>query len=268
MMDREALKKMHPKDIRNLIRKGDFKEHTMGVADGFAQANLAIVPEKYALEFMIFCQRNPKPCPILEVTEPGVSRLKYLSDSADLRTDLPQYRVFKDGKCVDEPYEILEYWRHDLVAFLLGCSATFDHVLHGSGITLMHFKGGYKVPSIYITNIQCEPVGPFRGPMVVSGRPIKIAQMNQVIQICSRYPLMHGSPIHIGNPRLIGIEDVKKVNWGEKMEVSEDEIPMFWGCGVTPQSVALNAKLDLLITHYPAKMFLSDRRNYEFAVIS
>lgn len=266
-IEREEFRRRHPKDIRSLIRKNQFTEHTMKIAEGYVQANLAIIPAKYALDFMIFCQRNPKPCPVLEVTEIGVSTLKYLSDTADLKTDIPQYRVFKDGECVDEPLDIKRYWREDLVAFLLGCGATVDHVLHGSGITLRHFKEE-KVPPIYITNIQCEPAGPFRGPMVVSEKPIQIRQLSQMIQISSRYPLMHGSPIHIGNPKLIGIEDMKKVHWGEESDVLEDELPVFSACGVTPQTVAVNAKLDLLITHYPGKMFLSDRRNYEFATIS
>lgn len=266
-IDREELKKMHPKDIRALIRKQDFKEHTMGVAEGYAQANLAIIPKKQALEFMIFCQRNPKPCPVLEVTEPGVSKLKYLSDTADIKTDIGQYRVFKDGVCIDEPYDVTKYWRDDLICFLIGCSATFDHVLHSSGVEVRHFKEGYKVPSVFISKIECEPSGPFKGPMVVSERPIKIKQLNQVIQICSRYPLMHGTPVHVGNPKLIGV-DMSKPDWGEKSDVLEDEIAAFWGCGVTPQTVAVNAKLDLLITHYPAMMFLSDRKNHEFAVIS
>jgi len=266
-VDRKEFEKWHPKDIRSMMRKEAFKEHTMKLAENYVQANLAIVPKKFALEFMIFCQRNPRPCPILEVTEPGVSTLKYLSDNADLKTDLPQYRVFKDGECIDEPYNIKEYWRDDLVAFLLGCSATFDHVLDAAGIELRHFREG-KVPSIYITNIRCKPAGPFRSPMVVSERPIKFKQLSQMIQITSRYPLMHGSPIHVGDPKMIGIKDMNKIDWGDQSDISEDEIPCFWACGITPQTAALNAKLDIMITHYPAKMFISDRRNVEFATIS
>jgi uncharacterized protein YcsI (UPF0317 family) len=266
-MDRETLKKMHPKDIRELIRKQEFTEHTMAIAEDYTQANLAIVPRKFALQFMIFCQRNPKPCPVLEVTEPGIPTLRYLSDSADLRTDIPQYRVFKNGECVDEPFDIAGYWRDDLVAFLLGCSATFDHVLNAEGIYLRHFEQG-KVPPVFITNIQCEPAGPFKGPMVVTERPIKISQLDRVIQICSRYPLMHGTPVHYGDPKRIGIEDPDKVDWGDRTVVLHDEIPVFWACGVTPQTIAMNAKLDLMITHYPAKMFLTDRQKYELATFS
>jgi uncharacterized protein YcsI (UPF0317 family) len=193
--------------------------------------------------------------------------LKYLSDTADLKTDLSQYRVFKDGECVDEPYDISEYWRDDLVAFLIGCSATFDHILHGAGIFVRHYEED-KVPPVFITNIECEPAGPFKGPMVVSERSIKISQLNQVVQICSRYPLMHGTPVHVGDPKLIGVKDMDKVDWGDPTITLDDELTVFWGCGVTPQSIALHAKLDLMITHYPAKMFLSDCRNYDLATVS
>lgn len=267
ILKREELRKKHPKEIRALIRKGEFRDHTMKIAEGYTQANMAVVPKKYALEFMIFCQRNPRPCPVLEVTEPGISTLQFLSDNADLKTDIPQYRVFKNGECIDEPFDVKAYWRDDLVAFLLGCSATFDHVLSAAGIELRHFEEE-KVPSVYITNVECETAGPFKSPLVVSERPIKIRQLNQVIQITSRYPLMHGAPVHVGNPKRIGIEDMSKVDWGEPSVVLEDEIACFWACGVTPQTAAVNAKLDLMITHYPAKMFISDRRNGEFATIS
>lgn len=265
--DREELKKAHPREIRAMMREGKFKDHTMKLSEGYTQANMAIIPKRHALEFMIFCQRNPAPCPVLEVTEPGVPTLKYLSDIADLRTDLPQYRVFKEGVCVDEPYDINEYWRDDLVVFLIGCSATFDHVLNASGISLRHFEQN-KVPSVYITSLECEKAGPFESHLVVSERPIKLRQLNQVIQITSRFPLMHGAPIHVGDPNLIGIEDMGKVDWGDPSEVLDDEIACFWACGVTPQTAALRAKLDLVITHYPAKMFISDRRNQDFATIN
>ncbi len=263
---REELKKMHPKDIRALIRSQDFKDHTMGIAEGYTQANLAILPKKYAFDFMVFCQRNPKPCPVLEVTEPGVSKLRYLSETTDLKSDLSQYRVFKNGECVDEPYDISKYWRDDFVAFLLGCSASFDHILVSSNINVHHMREG-KIPSVYITNIQCNPAGPFKGPMVVSFRSIKKNELIRAIQITSRHPLLHGSPVHIGNPKEIGIEDMRKVDWGDPSEVHEDEVPVFWACGVTPQAVCLNAKPEIMITHYPAKMFISDQSISEFALM-
>jgi len=263
---REELKKIHPKDIRALMRRQDFKDHTMGVAEGYVQANLAILPKKYAFDFMVFCQRNPKPCPILEVTEPGVSKLRYLSQEADLRSDLSQYRVFKNGECVDEPYDISHYWKDDFVAFLLGCSASFDHILVASNINVRHMQEG-KIPSVYITNIQCNPAGPFKGSLVVTMRPIKKNELIRVIQITSRYPLSHGSPVHVGNPKEIGIEDIRKVDWGDQSEIEEDEVPVFWACGVTPQVICLNAKPEIMITHYPAKMFIADQLIFETALI-
>jgi len=265
--DRQELKKIKPEQLRPYIRRQEFKDHTVGIAEGYTQANLVILPQRYALDFMVFCQRNPKPCPVLEVTEIGVSKLKYLAQEADLKTDLPQYRVFKNGECVDEPYDISRYWRDDFVGFLLGCSASLDHALVSSNIRVKHMEK-MVVPSVYITNIQCAPAGPFKGRLVATLRPIKKNELNRVIQLCSRYPLSHGSPVHFGNPKEIGIDDIKKVNWGNPCEIEADEIPVFWACGVTPQVICLNAKPEIAITHYPGKLFVADQLMAETALIA
>lgn len=262
----ENLRKMEPREIRTYIREEEFKGNTMGVSEGFVQANLAILPRKYALDFMIFCQRNPKPCPVIEVTEPGMSTLTFLAQDADLKTDIPQYRVFKNGECVDEPYDIKKYWQEDFVAFLLGCSASFDHTMVASNIYVSHMKE-HKVPSVYITNIQLNPAGPFKGRLVVTMRPIKKDELILVIQLTSRYPFSHGAPIHVGDPSEIGIKDINEVDWGDPSVINDGEIPVFWACGVTPQVVCMEAKPEIMITHYPAKLFIADQPFSETALI-
>jgi uncharacterized protein YcsI (UPF0317 family) len=249
-----------------LAARGGFKGHTAGIAPGYAQGNLAILPESLAADFLRFCQLNPKPCPLLGASAPGDFRLPALADDLDIRTDVPRYRVFRHGEVIDEPTDIRAYWRDDLVAFVLGCSFSFEEALLESGIELRHITLNVAVP-MYRTSIATAPTGPFHGPMVVSMRPMKPADAIRAIQITTRFPAVHGAPVHIGKPELIGIADLMKPDYGEPVPVHADEIPVFWACGVTPQSVVANAKPEFCITHYPGSMLVTDRRNSEFAIM-
>jgi len=254
-----------PARWRELIRRGEWARPTAGLAPGYAQANLAIVPRTQAYDFLVFCQRNPKPCPLLEVTDPGDPRPRYSAEMADLRTDLPRYRVYEHGILSGEVADLRALWREDLVAFLLGCSFTFEHAMMRAGIAVRHIEQGVNVP-MYITTIPCRPAGPFEGPMVVSMRPVALHLVSRAVQVTSRYPLAHGGPLHIGDPQAIGIRDLQKPDFGDPVEVRAGEVPVFWACGVTPQAVALHARLDLLITHAPGHMFITDLLDEELAL--
>src|SRR5262247_348524 len=253
-------------DARLMIRRGDHAGPTSGMAPGYVQANLAILPQALATDFLRFCQLNPKPCPLLAASAPGDFRLPTLGDDLDIRTDLPRYRVFRRGELVDEPADIRAHWRDDLVAFVLGCSFSFEEALVEGGIELRHITCNATVP-MYRTSIATAPSGPFHGPMVVSMRPMKPADAIRAIQITTRFPAVHGAPVHIGKPELIGIADIRKPDWGDAVPVNDDEIPVFWACGVTPQSVVATVKPEFCITHYPGSMLVTDRRNSEFAVM-
>lgn len=265
-MEREKVKGLPPGEIRKLIREGKWKSHTSGLAPGYAQANLAILPQKLAFDFLLFCQRNPKPCPVLEVTEPGNPLLSQIAKGANVRTDIPRYRIYQKGKYVAEVEEIREYWRKDLVAFLIGCSYTFETALINAHIPLRHVQDGTNV-AIYITSIPCQPAGVFSGPMVVSMRPIPQELVVRAVQVTSRFPVTHGAPIHIGDPKKIGIANLKAVDWGEEPRLEKGDVPVFWACGVTPQAVAMEAKPELMITHSPGHMFISDLRDEELAAL-
>ena len=253
-------------DVRRLARLGELTGPTPGLALGYVQANLVVVPRDLAFDFLLFCQRNPKPCPLLAASVPGDFRLPTLADDLDIRTDLPRYRVFRDGKLVDEPTDIRAHWRGDLVAFVLGCSFSFEEALVEDGIELRHITCNATVP-MYRTSIATAPAGPFHGPMVVSMRPMKPADAIRAIQITTRFPAVHGAPVHIGKPELIGIADLMKPDYGDPVPVNADEIPVFWACGVTPQSVVATVKPEFCITHYPGSMLVTDRRNSEFAIM-
>jgi len=265
-MKRDQVKKLAPRQVRKLIRDGKWDGHTAGLARGYAQANLAILPQSLAFDFLLFCQRNPKPCPVLEVTEPGNPILSQIAKGADVRTDIPRYRIYKKGKYVAEVENIKEYWRQDLVAFLIGCSYTFENALLNANIPLRHIQHGTGVP-VYITNVQCKPAGIFSGPMVVSMRPIPEHLVVRAVQVTSRFPATHGAPVHIGDPKKIGISNLKKMNWGDKPQMETGDIPVFWACGVTPQAVAMQAKPELMITHTAGYMFISDIRDEELAAL-
>lgn len=255
-----------PSDLRSLMRKEQLISHTSGMAPGHVQANLAILPADLAFDFLLFCNRNPKPCPIIEVIEAGKTEPSITSPGADIRTDIGLYRIYQFGKQIDEVTNITDYWRNDLVSFLLGCSFTFENALIESGIELRHITKNCNVP-MYITNIPTTPAGVFAGPMVVSMRPIKRNHIVKAIQITSRFPSVHGAPIHIGNPSAIGIKDLTAPDFGDSVEINNDEIPTFWACGVTPQSVAMSSKPPLMITHSPGYMFITDYVDEDFAVI-
>lgn len=238
----------------------------MGVADGQVQANLVILPEKVAFDFLVFCQRNPKPCPLLDVTLPGSPVPELLAPDADLRTDIPRYRIFRNGELVDEPIDIKSYWREDLVAFLLGCSATFDNALRNARVPLRFLQEG-TIPAVYETNVQCRPVGPFHGPVVATMRPIPNHLVVKATQLSGRFPSAHGTPIQIGYPEEIGVTDLSRPKYGTYLPLQPSEVPMFWACGVTPQEVAMASRTELMITHAPGHMFLSDRHYEEDAVV-
>ena len=255
-----------PKEIRELIRRGDLKRHTSGLAPGYTQANLAILPRDVAFDFLLFCQRNPKPCPLLEVVEAGSYEVAHTAPGSDIRTDIGLYRVYKGGEMVDETEDVGSYWRDDLVSFILGCSFTFETPLIKAGIRLRHVEQGKNV-SMYITNIQTEPAGMFSGPMVVSMRPVPYNKVVRTVQVTSRFPAVHGAPVHVGDPRAIGIEDISKPDFGDVVGIKEGEVPIFWACGVTPQAVALRSKPSLMIAHSPGYMFLTDMPDEHLAVL-
>ncbi len=244
--------------LRRRIREGGFGGSTSGLCPGYAQANLAILPLKEAFDFLLFCQRNPRPCPILEVGEPGNPILKEIAPGADLRGDLPSYRVYSKGRLVEEPNDISHLWRDDLVGFLLGCSYTFDAVLHRAGIRLPHLLEN-REPGIYTTNLETRRAGRFKGPLVVSARGIPGDRVSEVVMITSRFEKTHGAPVHVGAPEAIGIADLSRSEFGgDGLILEPGEVPVFWACGVTPQSVAVNSGVPFMITHKPGRMFVSD----------
>jgi uncharacterized protein YcsI (UPF0317 family) len=251
---------------RLAARAGELKGATAGVAPGYVQGNLAILPGALAGDFLRFCQLNPKPCPLLAASAPGEVGLPTLADDLDIRTDLPRYRVFRHGELIDEPADIRAHWRDDLVAFVLGCSFSFEEALIEGGIELRHITCNATVP-MYRTSIATAPAGPFHGPMVVSMRPMKPADAIRAVQITTRFPAVHGAPVHIGLPKLIGIADLMKPDYGDAVPVNPDELPVFWACGVTPQAVVATVKPEFCITHYPGSMLVTDRRNTEFAIM-
>lgn len=233
---------------------------------GYAQANLVILPGKYAFDFLLFCQRNPKPCPLLEVLESGVHRTSFLSSDADIRTDIPRYNIYRRGRLEDTVKEISDIWKSDFVTFLLGCSFSFEEALLRAKISVRHIEENKNVP-MFISSIACKSAGVFHGPMVVTMRPIPSDKVSQAVQITSRYVSVHGAPVNIGDPLKIGIRDLKKPDFGDPVTIKKDEIPVFWACGVTPQAVMMKAKPDLCITHTPGHMFISDLLNEELAIL-
>jgi uncharacterized protein YcsI (UPF0317 family) len=254
------------RDARLATRSGAFRGQTSGVAPGYVQGNLAILPGALATDFMRFCQLNPKPCPLLAASAPGDPRLPTLAEDLDIRTDLTRYRVFRNGEVIDEPSDVRGHWRDDLVTFVLGCSFSFEEALIDGGIELRHNTLNVTVP-MYRTSVATTPAGPFHGPMVVSMRPMTPANAIRAVQITTRFPAVHGAPVHLGKPELIGIKDIMKPDWGDPVPIKDDEIPVFWACGVTPQSVVMTAKPEFCITHYPGSMLVTDRRNTEFAIL-
>jgi uncharacterized protein YcsI (UPF0317 family) len=249
---------------RGLIRRGDWTSHTSGLADDHVQGNVVILPEALANDFLRYCQRNPKPCPLLAVSEPGQPLLPTLGKDVDIRTDVPRYRVWRDGELVDEPTDITALWRDDLVTFVIGCSFSFEQALMEAGLPLRHVAQGRNV-AMFRTSIATEPAGPFSGPMVVSMRPLKAADVIRAVQVTSRFPDVHGAPVHIGDPSLIGITDLQRPDYGDAVDVMPDELPVFWACGVTPQAAIQQARPAFCITHAPGAMLITDLLNTHLA---
>ncbi len=254
------------REARELIRSGRWRGVTSGVAPGYVQANLAVLPRDLAFDFLLFCQRNPKPCPVLEVIDAGGTEPVLTAPGADIRTDLPAYRVYRHGELTSETDSLLDVWRDDMVSFLLGCSFSFETAMVDAGIPLRHQDLGLNV-AMYVTNIPTVPAGVFSGPTVVSMRPVKRDRIARAVQVTSRFPATHGAPIHIGHPQGIGIEDLDRTDFGDPVDVLPDEEPVFWACGVTPQAVAISCKPPLMFTHGPGRMFITDRTDEEYAAI-
>jgi uncharacterized protein YcsI (UPF0317 family) len=254
----------NPIHVRDTIRKGLWTSHTSGLADGHVQGNVVILPEVLASDFLRFCQRNPKPCPVLAVSEPGQFTLPSLGKGIDIRRDVPLYRIWRHGEMSEEVADIASLWRSDLVTFVLGCSFSFESALIEAGIRLRHVEEGKNV-AMFRTNVQTEPAGPFGGPMVVTMRPMPAADVIRAVQVTSRFPNVHGAPVHIGDPALIGITDLSRPDYGDAVALMPGEIPVFWACGVTPQSAILNAQPAFCITHAPGCMLITDLLNHQLA---
>ena len=248
------------------VRGGRHCDVTSGLAPAIVQANLAILPVEYANDFLRYCQLNPKPCPLIGMTEPGDPMLPMLGADIDLRSDLPAYRVFRDGVEIDEVTDIGDYWRDDLVGFALGCSLSFEAALVDAGLPLRRYEYGMKVCA-YRTTIETAPAGPFRGGMVVSMRSFTPANAIRAIQITSRFPEVHGAPVHFGDPAAIGIADVLKPEYGGWATIPEGDVPVYWACGITPQVAIEHAKPSFCITHKAGHMLITDRLNGEFATL-
>ncbi len=263
-IDIEAANPAHA--ARLMIRAGEFTGHTGGLAPGYVQGNLCILPADYAAEFAEYCRKNPKPCPLLAAGAAGDPHLPTLADDLDIRSDLPRYRVFRDGQLVDQPTDIAALWRDDLVSFVLGCSFSFEQALLDDGIRLRHIDDGSLV-AMYQTNVDTVPAGRFQGKMVVSMRPLKPADAIRAIQITTRFPGVHGAPVHVGLPHLIGIDDLETPFGGDPPAMRADEIPVFWACGVTPQVAVKAARPPLCITHNPGSMIITDQLNSRLAIL-
>jgi uncharacterized protein YcsI (UPF0317 family) len=255
---------LNAEQARQAIRSGQFTGHTSGLAPGRVQGNVVILPKAQADDFLRFCQRNPKPCPVLAVGEPGQPLLPTLGRDVNICTDVPRYRVWRNGELVDTPTDISSLWTHDLVTFVIGCSFSFEEALLASGLPLRHISEGKNV-AMYRTNIATQAAGPFQGPMVVSMRPMKPADAIRAIQITSRFPDVHGAPVHIGFPQAIGIADLAKPDYGDAVDVLPDELPVFWACGVTPQAAITQARPPFCITHAPGAMLITDLFNHQLA---
>ena len=252
------------KELRKAVRDGIFTGQTSGHAIGYVQANLAILPADWAFDFLLFAQRNPKPCPIIEVGDIGNPYTRFCADHADIRTDFPRYRVFRNGELVEEIGDIVDLWQDDFVYFLIGCSFTFETALLQADMDVRHITEKSNVP-MYKTNMMCHSAGKFpESPMVVSMRPFSPRDCIRAIEITGDFPSVHGSPVHVGDPVAIGIKDLAAPDFGDPVTVRENEVPLFWACGVTPQMAAMVARPPLMITHAPGHMFVGDKKDNEY----
>ncbi|QAA32424.1 putative hydro-lyase [Clostridium manihotivorum] len=253
---------MKPSEVRKLIRDEKITSPTAGMCDGYAQANLVILPKDLAYDFLLFAQRNPKSCPILEVSDVGNRKLKYLGEDIDITTDIPKYRVYEDGVLTCECTDISHLWRQDFVSFLIGCSFSFEGELLEAQVPIRHIEDKSNVP-MYITNIDCIPAGVFNGKMVVSMRPLSYDKIVKSVLVTGAMPKVHGAPVHIGDPSIIGIKDINKPDFGDAVAIKHGEVPVFWACGVTPQAVVMNVKPIIAITHAPGHMLITDIKNID-----
>ena len=236
---------------------------TAGWCRGWTQANLVTLPQAMALDFLLFAQRNPKPCPVLDVLDAGAVSGPLLD--GDIRTDLPAYRVWVDGELVEETPDVRGWWREDLVSFLVGCSFTFEDALRAGGVPVRHVEQGVNVP-MYTTSVRCRPAGALAGPLVVSMRPMPAAAVADAVRITARYPAVHGAPVHVGDPAVLGIRDLARPDFGDPVEVRDGEVPVFWACGVTPQAAVMESRPPLAITHAPGHMLVTDARDSDYQV--
>lgn len=250
--------------VRLDARSGKLTTSTANLAPGHVQANLAILPKALAADFLLFCQRNPKPCPLLAMSDPGDPTLAELGRDIDIRSDIPRYGVWRDGVLVDEPTDVSAIWRDDLVSFLIGCSYSFEEAMLDNGLPVRHIEQGCNVP-MYRTGVATQAAGVFSGPLVVSMRPMKAAEAIRAIQVTSRFPSVHGAPVHFGDPALIGIADINRPDYGDAVEIRAGEVPVFWACGVTPQSVVATVRPEFCITHAPGHMLVTDLLNSRLA---
>jgi len=251
---------------RTPIRAGIHTGQTAGLAPGHVQGNLVILPADWANDFLRFCQANPKPCPLLAVSEVGDPMLPTLGADIDIRTDVPRYRVYRDGELAGEPTDIRALWRDDFVTFVIGCSFSFEEALLAAGVPVRHIQMNRNVP-MYRTTMPCTPAGRFRGDLVVSMRPLTPADAIRAVQITSRFPSVHGAPVHIGAPDQIGIGDIARPDFGDPVDIAPGEIPVFWACGVTPQVAIRNARPPIAITHSPGTMLITDLLNTHLAAL-
>ncbi|WP_425093435.1 putative hydro-lyase [Tropicimonas sp. S265A] len=251
------LRQQSPEAVRAAIRSGAYASHTAGLGPGFLQANLAILPERFALDFMRYCQRNPKPCPVSGVSDTGNPMMFTLGAEIDIRTDVPAYNVYRHGRLAQSCADITDIWQEDFVAFALGCSFTFERALMNAGISLWHIENDTTVP-MYRSGLETVPAGPFRGKMVVSMRAIPEDQVALAVEISDAFPTAHGAPVHWGDPAEIGIADVARPEWGDPAPVPDGHVPVFWACGVTPQVAIEQANLPICITHKPGHMLITD----------
>jgi uncharacterized protein YcsI (UPF0317 family) len=253
-----------PAELRALMRRGEFTGHTSGLAVRHVQGNLVLLPKPWAEDFLRYCQRNPKPCPVLAVGEPGDPTLPSLGAGIDIRSDLPRYRLWQHGELVAEVSDISEHWQSDFVSIVIGCSFSFEQALLDEGLPLRHVQQGKNV-AMFRTHIPTVAAGAFSGPLVVTMRPLRAADAIRAVQITSRYSAVHGAPVHIGEPALIGIADLSRPDYGDAVEVLADELPVFWACGVTPQAALAAARPPIAITHAPGAMLVTDLLNHQLA---
>lgn len=251
-----------PVEARRIIRAGEFEAPTSGLCPGYAQANLIILPKEQAYDFLLFAQRNPKPCPLLEVTEVGAREATICASDCDIATDFPKYRIYRHGELVEEVADVAGYWRDDLVSFVIGCSFSFESELIEAGIEMRHNTMGRNV-SMYLTGVDCTPAGSMSGKMVMSMRPIPYDQIVKAVQLSGAIPKVHGAPMHIGDPAAIGVRDLAHPEFGDPVDIREGEVPVFWACGVTPQSIVMNSKPEFAITHAPGCMLITDTKNID-----